>query len=366
MKKNEKRIKVLNIVSNLSQTNGVSSYVMNYYRNFSTNVDMDFLVLNKWHNEYYGEIHTNIYEIFFNKRKSLYSFIKQLSNFFKNHNDYDIVHCQVANLGLIPLYFAKKNNISIRILHSHATSSSDKLLKKIRNNIILFFVKKLATDYFACSELAGKAMFGNKKFKVICNAVPFEKYAYNAEIRKKIRNEYNIDNKVVIGHIGRFCEQKNHKFLLSLFNDISKKYNDYVLMLIGTGEYEEKIKKYVVDNHLENKVLFLGRRDDVDKLYQSMDCFILTSLFEGLPVTGIEAQVAGLPCIFSDTITKEVDISKNVKFLSLNDDLSTWENEIIHLNNKISNIKLNKNYDIEYATVKLEELYRELCNRGGK
>lgn len=359
------KCKVLNVVSNLSQTNGVSSYVMNYYSNFSNNIDMDFLVLMDLNKEYYSKIKkNNIYEIFYNKKKNIFEYIKRMDNFFKEHSDYDIVHCQVANLGLFPLYFAKKHKIKVRIIHSHATSSADNFLKKIRNNLILIFVKKLATHYFACSKAAGKSMFGNKEFKVIENAISFDDFKYNEDKRLKIRKELKIDNKYVVGHIGRLSEQKNQRLLIKVFAEMLKKEKNVVLLLIGSGPYEERLKKQVRELEIEKEVLFLGRRSDVKDLYQAMDCFVLTSFFEGLPVTGIEAQVAGLPCVFSDTITDEVKISEKTKFVSLSASLEEWADTILKNISTDRNQKmLDKAYNIKYATDNLEKIYFSLiCN----
>ncbi len=358
----EEKCKVLNIVSNLSQTNGVASYVINYYNYLDKNIDMEILVLMDLNQEHYQKFpREKIHEVFYNRKKNMFQYIKQMDNFFKNHSDYDIVHCQVANLGLIPLYFAKKYHIKNRILHSHSTNLSQSLWKRIRNQFILFLVRPLANHYFACSKEAGKAMFGKRKFEVIENAISFDEYQYDSNRRTEIRKHLNLEKQFVIGHVGRLSKEKNQKFLLEVFKEILKYKKNACLLLIGRGPLENELKNQIKELGIQEQVLLLGKRSDLKDLYQAMDCFILTSLFEGLPVTGVEAQASGLPCVFSDNITREADISGKVQFLPLDAGVASWAKKVI-LTEKINRkcTKLNENYNIKYAARKLSLLYKNM------
>jgi glycosyltransferase involved in cell wall biosynthesis len=197
--------------------------------------------------------------------------------------------------------------------------------------------KKYASDFFACSNKAGQFMFGSiKNLSVIPNAIEVEKFRYSDKIRNNIRQEMGISDKFVIGHIGRFNLQKNHMFVLNIFEKIHEKNPSAVLLLIGEGELEDKIRKEIGKKKLENFIMILGIRKDVNLIYQAMDVFILPSLFEGLPVTGIEAQASGLPCFFSDVITDEIGITNNSHFISL-DRENQWINSILEINDRESN-----------------------------
>lgn len=359
------KIKVLYILPSLSKVNGISSYVMNYYRNLDRDkIKCDFLTLHNRENYYKSEIENNndgVFEITLEDSKNIFEFIKKIKFFIKEHN-YDIIHCNVINLGVFILYFAKKYNIKTRILHVHATQTGENVFKKIRNDLILYFAKIFSNQYFACSNAAGIAMFKNKKFQVINNAIDEKEFLYNEDYRKEIREELSIkDDEVLLGNIGRICEQKNQKFLLKLLNDLNKKEKKYKLIMVGTGLLEEEIIAETKKMKLEKSIIFLGNRSDVYKIYSAIDILLLPSLYEGLPVVGIEAQCNGVPCLFSNTITDEVKINDNVKFLTI-DTNEEWI-EFLEKSKYTRNIKncfYNSDYDIKKQTFKLEEIYKAL------
>ena len=228
------------------------------------------------------------------------------------------------------------------------------------------FSKRYATDYFACSELAGRYLFGNKAFdrgevKIIHNAIDVDKFKFDEAARKKLRQEFGIkDSTVVIGHVGRFVQQKNHTFLVDVFKEYHKKNPDSKLLLVGSGPLEDEIKKKVERLDLEDSVLFLGQRDDINKLYSVMDVFCLPSLYEGLPVVGIEAQATGLPTIFSNRISKEVIVSSYAKIVSIQDTGFCIEK----INKTTRSIKKQRSYatvfeymDINNEVSTLEKIY---------
>ena len=208
---------------------------------------------------------------------------------------------------------------------------------------------------------AGKWMFGKHKFQIMNNAIDAKKFIYNEEVRKQKRAELKVEDKFVIGHVGRFNLQKNHEFLVKCFADFAKTNDDAVLVLIGNGEMQEKIKKMAKEYGIETKVKFLGLREDIPQLLQAMDLFLFPSLFEGLPVTLVEAQAAGLPCVISDTITDEIMITEQISKVSLSGNTSLWNQEIAKYRyskrkNTIEDI-IEHGFDIEKNARWLEEFY---------
>ena len=309
---------------------GVESVIMNYYRHLDhQKIQFDFICDEDSTRIPYDEIKKFGGRVFLvPKYQKLPQYLKALEDLFRK-NQYRIVHSNVNTLSVFPLYAAKKAGVPVRISHSHSTSNAREWKRNIIKNILRPFSKKYATDYFACSELAGRYLFGNKTFdrgevKIIHNAIDLDKFKFDPEARKKLRKGLGIKEKtVVIGHVGRFVSQKNHDFLVDVFNEYHTQNPNSKLLLIGTGPLEEKIKAKVEKLNLSDSVLFLGQREDTNKLYSVMDVFYLPSLYEGLPVVGVEAQAAGLLCFFSNNITPDICINKSKsKLLPL--ELTSW------------------------------------------
>lgn len=362
------KIKILYILPSLRLCNGVATYAMNYFRNIDKErFQIDFVIGLNEKNEYYDEIICAGSNIFYIPKLNIINMVatlKEIDNLLKN-NDYDIVHCHVINMGAFYLYFAKKYGVKHRILHSHSTKYADRRINSIRNYILSFISKKYANHYFSCSKLAGDFLFKNKKYDIINNAITVEKFDYNEEIRKKVREKYNIsDNQLVIGHVGRFCNQKNHKFLIELFKLVQEENNNSVLLLIGEGTLQPKIKEKVSRENIQN-VIFTNNVSNVNEYMQAMDCFLLPSIYEGLPLVGIEAQTSGLPCIISDKVTKETDITGNCIFLPItNSSNNLWKRALANIdikNRKSVKEKIVKSgYDISEETKKLEKYYLDI------
>ena len=347
---------------------GVESVIMNYYRHLDhSKVQFDFICDEDSTRIPYDEIKKLGGRVFLvPKYQNLPKYLKALEKLFKE-NKYRIVHANINTLSVFPLYAAKKAGVSIRISHSHSTSNPKEWKRNLIKNILRPFSKRYATDYFACSELAGRYLFGNKAFdqgevKIIHNAIDIEKFKFDEVARKKLRKEFGInDSTVVIGHVGRFVQQKNHTFLVDVFKEYHKKNPDSKLLLVGSGPLEDEIKKKVEKLGLKDFVLFLGQRDDINKLYSAMDVFCLPSLYEGLGVVGIEAQVAGLPCMFSDKIPDDIKITDSIRFIKLTDKLKIWGDEIVKVvidkrSSTVSN-RCTKNYNIEEAVTFLKIEY---------
>ena len=345
---------------------GVESVIMNYYRHLDhSKVQFDFICDEDSTRIPYDEIKKLGGRVFLvPKYQNLPKYLKVLEKLFKE-NQYRIVHSNINTLSVFPLYAAKKAGVPIRISHSHSTSNPKEWKRNFIKNILRPFSKRYATDYFACSEVAGRYLFGNKTFnrgevKIIHNAIDIDKFKFDEVARKKLRKELGIkDSTIVIGHVGRFVQQKNHTFLVDVFKEYHKKNPDSKLLLVGSGPLEDEIKKKVERLGLKDSVLFLGQRDDINKLYSVMDIFCLPSLYEGLPVVGVESQAAGLPIIFSNGVSHEAIISKNAKIVPTQETGAYIKkmDEITQENKQRALASINENMSIKNEAPKLEAIY---------
>lgn len=366
------RINVLYIVPTLNQADGISSYAMNYFRHMK-NISIDFLITSSLEEtDYSKEVILKGNKVFYIKSNEIRNFIntcKEIEYFFKKYSSrYDIVHCHVASLALPYLHYAKKYNVNIRILHAHATKSADTFMHRIRNDISSVFTMKLVTDRFACSKAAGEALFRKKSFKVINNAIDVSKYRFSSTKRNKIRTELGLQNQIVIGNVGRLSIQKNQEYLIEIANHLKLKTKQFVFLVIGNGDQEQKLKEKCRKYKVSSYFMFLGARNDVMDLYNAMDVFVLPSFFEGLPVVGIEAQCNGLPCVFSKGITEEVAITKHCTFLDIKEEKSpeVWGECILNYKNIDRKQEIISEYNIEVCSKKLEQIYQDLILKKGK
>lgn len=297
---------------------------------------------------------------------------KELKAFFKtqgDHYDYIWIHTSSASncMGHI---FAKRYTNARIISHSHGTHFESKkgLIHAIHTFLHRYHQKKFVrcTDfYFACSRAAGEWLYGSdlKDLKVIKNGIDPDKYQFDPVVRERIRESFSLENKKVIGHAGRFCTVKNQSFLLEIFSSIAGQSDDYLLLLAGEGELLGLMKQKAADLGIADKVIFAGYRQDLNCILQAVDIFILPSLYEGLPIVAIEAQGSGLPCLLTDTITKEVSISDLVSYMSLTKSAQQWAEKIttllkIYENNNRSiyrRIISENGYDINETVKELEQ-----------
>lgn len=357
---------------------GVESVVMNYYRHIDrTKIQFDFICDEDSTNIPYEEIEKlGGKVILIPPYQKVFKYHKVLKKILKDA-DYKIVHSHINTLSVFSLFAAKCARIPVRIAHSHSTTNKKEKKKNALKQLLRTFSKLFATDYMCCSELAGRWLFGNKEYDkgnvyLLNNAIDIDKFKYNEEVRKRIREELNIqDNTLVIGNVGRFVEQKNHRFLIEIFNEIHKQNDNSILLLAGQGPLMGEIKIKVKNLGLEKCVKFLGQRKDINELYQAFDVFCLPSLYEGLPVVGVEAQATGLLCVFSKDMTKETKILESTQFLSLNQKASEWAKIILdksELNCKKDTSKeMSENgFDINIEANKLEKIYRKLEYGGDK
>ena len=357
---------------------GVESVVMNYYRYIDrTKIQFDFICDDDSTNIPYEEIE---------KLGGKVILIPPYQKVFKYHNKlkkilkeghYKIVHSHINTLSVFSLFAAKCAGVPVRIAHSHSTTNKKEKKKNLLKQLLRPFSKLFATDYMCCSELAGRWLFGDKKYDkgnvyLLNNAIDLDKFKYNETLRKKKRKELGIkDDTLVIGHIGRFVAQKNHDYLIDIFNEIHKKNNNSVLLLAGQGPLMEEIKNKAKELNLDDSVKLLGQRNDANELYQAFDVFLLPSLYEGLPVVGVEAQAAGLLCYLSDDMTKETKVLDITKFMSLNNTPEEWADNILDDVKKYKRIDVSKemtakNFNIKEEVKRLEKYYLNLYNNGGE
>ena len=354
---------------------GVEAVIMNYYRHIDRDkVQFDLICDNDSTDIPYEEIEKlGGKVILIPPYQKVFKYIKELKRVLKE-GEYKIVHSHINTLSVFPLYAAKKAGVPVRIAHSHSTTNKKEWKKNLMKLALRPFAKTFATDYFACSELAGRWLFGDKTFDegkvyVLNNAIDLDKFKYDEKIRKEKRKELKIkDDTIVIGHIGRFVEQKNHRGLIDIFNEIHKLNENTILLLAGQGPLLEEMKEKVKSLDLEKNVKFLGQRSDANELYQAFDVFLLPSLYEGLPVVGVEAQAAGLLCILSDDMTKETKVLETTEFLSLSATPTVWANILLQSLEKYKRKdtlnEITKNgFNIQEEAHKLDEKYIEFNKR---
>lgn len=318
-------IRVLHIVTHMNR-GGLETMIMNYYRHIDrTKIQFDFLTHRTGKKDYDEEIEALGGHIYHLPALNPFSmqYRHQLKQFFLEHPEYQIVHSHLDCMSAIPLKYAKKAGVKHRIAHAHSTSQ-DKNMKFWLKRIYMQFIPKYATDLFACGHEAGKWMFGEHDFYILNNAIEAQQYGFDLAKSKQGKDKLGLKDYFVIGHVGRFSEPKNHIFLIDLFHEYVKQDESAKLLLIGDGTLKKSIEQKVQKLNLNEKVLFLGVRDDIPALMQVMDVFLFPSIYEGLPVTLIEAQASGLPCVISDVISDEVIVTDLIQKVSLHDDLNAW------------------------------------------
>ena len=359
-------IRVLHVIGSMT-SGGAEAFIMNYYRNIDrSKVQFDFAVRTNEKCFYDDEIESlggKIYRVpAFNGLNPI-SYKRGWEEFFKEHTEHSIVHGHLGSAAAIYLKVAKKFG-KITIAHSHNTNPPKINLREVAWRFWSYPTRNIADYLFACGKQAGIDRYGKKKgVIVINNAIDVEKFQYNIEARNKIRKEFGIaDDKFVIGHVGRFNVQKNHSYLIDIFNKVHEVNKSAVLLLLGSGELEETIKEKVKEYNLNDSVIFAGVRKDLYNIYSAMDVFVFPSLFEGLPVVSIEAQTSGLHFISSNAVKKEANITGLIDFIDLDADIQTWVDKILEFSNgydrKINlSVISNAGYDIKKQAKWLEEFY---------
>ena len=317
-------IKILHFVSTPARWSGVMGTIMNYYRHIDrSKIQFDFLCFLPCEESFEAEINSMGGSVFFVSRPMCRQGIMEIAGFLKIHaREYTWFHNHEVYLSFFLKLLTTHYGLDNFIVHCHATQYSDRPLAALRNQLACLPIPYMNCTRFACSMAAGKFLFeksqaGNHDFLVIPNAVECKRFLYNSKTRSQYRKALHLESSFIILHIGRFSPQKNHLFLLELFYDIEQLVPAARLLLAGDGYLKEVVEKRAYELGISNKVLFLGQRDDIPALLQAADLFVLPSLYEGLPISCMEAQAAGLPCLISDTITDEVCLNEKVQRLSL-------------------------------------------------
>lgn len=360
-------IRVLHVVVNMNR-GGAETLVMNLYRNIDrTKVQFDFLTCKPGaFDEEIRKLGGIVHRIPYISDIGHFKYIKELTQFFSEHNDYKIIHSHLDKMSGPVLRAANKAGIPIRISHSHNTQSEGGIAVKTYKWFAGRLIPSHSTSFFACSNEAAKWLFNGKSrsTQIIKNGIKYESFAFSNEVRKEIRSELGLTPKdFVLGHVGRFYPQKNHSFLIDIFAQFSKRNDRAVLLLIGDGPLRSEMEEKVRSLHLEHKVKFLGVRSDINRILQGMDLFVFPSLHEGLPVSLIEAQGADLPCLISDCISQEVDLGVYLIHYAPLGNAEEWAEKIEKISTKcMSRTNLPEalavsGYDITETASKVEDFY---------
>lgn len=367
-------IRVLQVLGGLN-LGGAETMVMNLYRAIDkSKIQFDFIIHLQSKQAYEDEVLAmggKIYRFPAFNGRNLINQRNLWKKFFFEHKEYKILHSHVRSYASVYISIASKYGL-ITIIHSHSTSNGNGFSGYVKN--IMQYPLRFQADYlFACSEDAGKWLFGRKacqknNFKVIHNAIDAKKFSFCSIKREEIRKKLRINDKFVIGHVGRMTKPKNHIFLLRTFCEISKIRKDAVLLLIGDGELRNAIEKEIKKLEIMEKVILLGNKNNTQDYYQAMDVFVFPSLWEGLGIVGIEAQDSGLPCVVSENIPMEIDLGENlIHVMNLSDGEKKWAEAI-------SNISVcsrygrqdavcRAGYDIEENAMLMEDFYIRIAKR---
>lgn len=369
-----KKIKILHVVGGMN-VGGTETMLMNLYRKLNTNVQFDFISYydkDAYYDDEIKRLGGQVIKIDSPNKIGMIKSIKNLCEVIKENGPYNAVHAHTLfNCG-VAMIAARLSGIKVRVSHAHTNLDNTKnIIRKIYIWCMRRTINLFSTDCIACSESAGKYLFGesitlSKKYKLLPNYVDYKKYL-NCSDTKSVRQELGIkDDDIVVGHIGRFVEAKNHKFLLEVVSEMINLNNKVKLILTGDGELRKEIESYAEELGIKENVYFLGIRKDIDKILNNLDIFIFPSIYEGLGLVMIEAQSAGIPCLVSEAIQKEADLDIGlVKQINLNDKKELWIKEAFELiENKNKNKKQilsaikNKGYDLDNIINKLLEIYK--------
>lgn len=363
-------LRVLHVVVNMNR-GGAETLIMSLYRNIDrTKVQFDFLTCKEGvFDEEIVELGGKVYRIPYVSNIGHFGYVKALNAFFHSHKKYKIVHSHMDKMSGFVLRSAKKAGVPIRIAHSHNTSSEGGKAAKAYKSYAGRFILTTSTHLLACSNLAANWLFANKaeQARILKNGIDCNQFAFSPDVREQVREELQLpQDNFVIGHVGRFAHQKNHSFLIDVFVELMKDKPDSILVLAGDGPLRAEIEAKVRGLKIENNVKFLGIRSDINRLLQVFDVFVFPSFHEGLPVTLVEAQGAGLPCVISKEITKEVDLGINLVEYSVLEDRMMWVEKIKKI--AVSHIRRNipassladKGYDIKNTAKWTQEYYMAL------
>ena len=301
--------------------------------------------------------------------QQLPKYIRELRQYLRNEN-YAIVHSHLNTLSVFPLYAAWREKIPVRIAHNHSVPGGNETGRNTLKEVLRHFSSLFANEYCACSEEAGRWLFGDKLFddgsvSVLRNAIDFDRFKIDRDIVGRKRKELAIpDDVIVIGHIGRFTAAKNHQKVISIFEAVQKQSEKSVLLLVGDGEERQSIVDRIKKDKIENSVYLTGKVSDPQNYYPLIDVLMLPSVFEGVPVTVVESQASGVPCVISDVVNKDVIFSNGCTSLGVKESDELWAEQILATKGRIVKLDERKEaYDIRFAVKELESKYDKLLGR---
>ena len=361
--------KVLQITSSLAR-NGTETFIMNVYRHIDrTRVQFDFLIFTEDAGGFCAEalsLGATIYRLP-TRRSGVVRYYRALRDFFcQNAHEYVAIHYSGCSLtSVLPLYMARKYGVPVRVVHSH-NSRTEGIHNVMLHKLNKHLASHWGTVFLACSDKAAAWFYKNTRAEKMCavvkNGISISDFEYNPVVREKYRKQMGLENCFVVGHVGRYTEVKNHTFLLKVFKELLPVVPEARLLLIGSGELKQQIVEEVfADENMMGKVILLEDRTDVNHLMQVMDCFVMPSLFEGLPFVLVEAQCAGLKVLCSDTVSREVKLTGNIAFMSLDEPAEKWAESVRdycgYHRESVSKEIADKGFSIGGVASELVELY---------
>jgi glycosyltransferase involved in cell wall biosynthesis len=366
----ENKLKVLQVIGSLN-IGGAENIAMNFARFLDKDqFQVDFLVFGDVKGAYENEaIQLGCKVIHIDPPSSSYfNYMRNIKRVLME-GEYDVVHTHTLLNNGLTLKAAFDLKIKKRISHSHSTNSGRKesILYKIYSFSMKKLIKKYATDYIACGDDAGEFLYGRelfkKKGKVLKNGIDVSKYAYNSKTRGEVRRSLGIDKELLVGHVGRLTAVKNHDFLIEVFREIQKNNENTKLLIVGDGELRKSLEKKINQLGLTDNVIFTGIRTDIHDLLQAIDVIVFPSLFEGFPVSMVEAQAAGVPCIVSNKVTSQIKVTNLISFMSLEESAKVWAQEslkraINERTDRSAQMK-EKGFDVITTIKTLEKIYEK-------
>lgn len=371
MSEKTRRVAVIGMTENRG---GIESVIMNIYKNIDREkIQFDFVLPHYFgpmaYEEEVIEMGARVFRITYSERESFSKSRSALMNYFKENPEVKVVHLHTNFPYAFPLKIAKKAGVPVRIIHAHNSvllfgkeKGIKGILKELRNRIVYRQTDKYPNVYFSCSDLAAKSTFRDNDYVWIKNGIDLDRFKYDINIRNEIRSKYGIeDDEKVLGFVGRLCDRKNPLYVLDIFKEYLEINPKAKLVFVGEGELKETVETKIKEYGLAEKVIMPGMVADAYKWYQAFDLFLLPSLFEGLPVVLVEGQVSGLPCIASDTITKQVNLTELVTYLSIDISAKEWARKIQEIFEKDINRSIYET-QMKQAGFDFESMAKEVEN----
>ena len=366
-----KPLKIITVTPSFNLCGGIEAYCMNYYRHMSGDIRMDFVTHDCSDPDLRNEVKANGGHVYvlppFTGKEYAHTLGVMRRFFRKKGQEYDILHCNMANAACFYFPYAKRAGISVRILHSHQDRAADTFSHAVRNIPLLTAGERMATHRVACSRQAGDFLFPKKNYTVIRNAIDAERYRFDPEKRQHFRKKYELGDSIVLGTVGRLTEQKNQKKLIDILNILVHKMNlDCKLLIVGEGHLLDELVFRTAELSLDDRITFTGSLSDVTGALCAMDLFVLP--YEGLGIVNIEAQACGLPVVVSDRVPGDADMGGAFSMLPLDASDESWAKQIKKISpareqerlDPIHLTRIRKNgYDIATEAGKLEAYYRQ-------